>query len=157
MWIRPAGKAGFLRLICVPGVLLFDMARPKNLRQQRLGNEIRQYLADILRNFAEEVPELNGILIELTDVRLTPDLQQVRAYILTVPAERVEYCVRFLSQHQKELRYALAQQIRHFVKVMPTIQFFPDETELKARRIEELLQKLPPPASDDSDLSGAVS
>jgi ribosome-binding factor A len=124
------------------------MARPKNLRQQRLGGEIQQYLADILRSFAEEAPELNGILIELTEVRLTPDLQQVRAYLLTIPAEKLEYTVRFLNQYHKELRYALAQRIRHFVKVMPTIQFFPDETELKARRIEELLQKLPPPAAD---------
>jgi len=133
------------------------VARPKNLRQQRLSNEIHQYLADILRTFTEEVVELNGILIELTDVRLTPDLQKVRAYILTVPAEKVEYCVRLLNQHHKELRYALSQEIRHFVKVMPTIQFFPDETEIRARRIEELLRKLPPPASDDSDSSEAAS
>jgi len=132
------------------------MARPKNLRQQRLGNEIRQYLADILRTFSEEIPEFNGILVELTDVKLTADLQQVRAYILTVPAEKVEYCVRLLNQHHKELRYALAQQIRHFVKVMPTIQFFPDETEIKARRIEEILQKLPPP-SNSSDLGEGAS
>mgnify|MGYP001026931493 CR=1 FL=1 len=147
----------FARNILLPVVSLLIVARPKNLRQQRLGNEIRQYLADILRNFAEEVAELNGILIELTDVRLTPDLQQVRAYILTVPTDKVDYCVRFLNHHQKELRHALAQQIRHFVKVMPTIQFFPDETEIKARRIEELLQKLPPPASDSSESSEADS
>ncbi len=138
-------------------VLLLIMARPKNLRQQRLGNEIRQYLADILRTFGEENAELNGLLIELTDVRLTPDLQQVRAYILTVPAEKVDYCVRLLNQHHKELRYALAQKIRHFVKVMPTVQFFPDETEIKARRIEELLQKLPPSTSDSSDSGSKAS
>ena len=133
------------------------MARPKNLRQQRLGGEIHQYLADILRSFAEEAPELNGILIELTDVRLTPDLQQVRAYLLTIPTEKLEYTVRFLNQYHKELRYALAQRIRHFVKVMPTIQFFPDETELKARRIEELLKKLPPPAADNPDSGESAS
>ncbi len=131
------------------------MARPKNLRQQRLGGEIRQYLADILRSFAEETPELNGILIEVSDVRLTPDLQQVRAYLLTIPTEKLEYTVRFLNQYHKELRYALAQRIRHFVKVMPTIKFFPDETELKARRIEELLQKLPPPAADSDSRESA--
>jgi len=133
------------------------MARPKNLRQQRLGGEIHQYLADILRSFAEETPELNDILIELTEVRLTPDLQQVRAYLLTIPTEKLEYTVRFLNQYHKELRYALAQRIRHFVKVMPTIQFFPDETELKARRIEELLRKLPPPAADNPDSSESAS
>ncbi len=54
------------------------MARPKNLRQQRLAGEIHQYLADILRTFSEETPEMQGIFIELTDDRLTPDLQQVR-------------------------------------------------------------------------------
>jgi len=133
------------------------MARPKNLRQQRLGGEIHQYLADILRSFAEETPELNDILIELTEVRLTPDLQQVRAYLLTIPTEKLEYAVRFLNQYHKELRYALAQRIRHFVKVMPTIQFFPDETELKARRIEDLLRKLPPPTADNPDSGESAS
>ncbi len=133
------------------------MARPKNLRQQRLAGEIHQYLADILRTFSEEVPEMQGIFIELTDVRLTPDLQQVRGYILTVPADKVEYTVRLLNQYQKELRYALAQRIRHFVKVMPTVQFFLDETEIRARRIEELLRKLPPSAEGASDAGEAAS
>jgi ribosome-binding factor A len=91
----------------------------------------------------------------VSDVRLTPDLQQVRAYLLTIPTEKLEYTVRFLNQYHKELRYALAQRIRHFVKVMPTIKFFPDETELKARRIEELLQKLPPPAADSDSRESA--
>lgn len=120
----------------------------KNLRQQRLAGEIHKYLADILRTFGEQVPEVKATLIELTEVRLTPDLQQVRAYILTYPSERVGFIVRLLDQYRKEIRYALAQQIRHLVKVMPTVQFYVDETQLRARRIEELLKKLPPASEE---------
>ncbi len=121
---------------------------PKNLRQQRLSGEIHKYLADILRTFAEQVPDLKDVLIELTEVRLTPDLQQVRAYILTYSSDRAAFIVRLLRQYQKEIRYALSQQIRHLVKVMPTVHFYVDETQLHARRIEEVLKKLPPASEE---------
>ncbi len=131
------------------------MPRPKNLRQQRLAGELQQHIADIVRDFADQSPGMIGTMIEISEVRLTPDLQQVRAYALTRPPEKVVSVVRLLNQYQKEIRYALSQRIRHLVKVMPTVQFFVDEMEIQARRIEELLRKLPPPAADNGGMGTA--
>mgnify|MGYP000280092094 CR=1 FL=1 len=131
------------------------MARPPNLRQQRFAAEIKQYIADILHEAADEIPSLGEVLWDITDVRVTPDLQQVRVYLLVSPPEKMDFVVRLLNQHQKAMRYRLAQRIRHLVKVMPTVQFFVDEVELRARRIEEVLRNLPPPAKEESD--GATS
>lgn len=130
------------------------MARPPNLRQQRLAAEIKQYIADILREAADELPPLSEGLWDVTDVRLTPDLQQVRVYLLVSPQEKTDFIVRLLNQHQKMIRYRLAQRIRHLVKVMPTVQFFTDEVELRARRIEEVLRNLPPPAKEEGESTG---
>lgn len=124
------------------------MARPPNLRQQRFAAEMKRILSDIVREAVEELPELNSSLVEVSDVRVTPDLQQVRAYLLVSPSERQDFVVRLLNQHQKTIRYRLAQHIRDRVKVMPTVQFFADEVELRARRVEEILKNLPPPAQD---------
>lgn len=125
------------------------MARPPNLRQQRFAGEVKQYLADILREAADSLPELAGVLVEVSDVRVTADLQQVRAYLLISPKDKTAFVVRLLNQHQKTLRYHLAQRIRHLVKVMPTVQFFADEVELRARRVEEILRNLPPPGREE--------
>lgn len=124
------------------------MARPPNLRQQRFAAEMKRILSDIVREATEELPELSGALVEVSDVRVTPDLQQVRAYLLVSPSERQGFVVRLLNQHQKTIRYRLARHIRDRVKVMPTVQFFADEVELQARRVEEILKNLPPPAQD---------
>lgn len=127
------------------------MSRPPNLRQQRFASEVKRILGDILHEAAAEVPELADItLLEVSDVRVTPDLQQVRAYVLVTPKEKMDFVVRLLNQYHREFRHHLAQRIRHLVKVMPTLQFFADEVELRARRIEEILRNLPPPAKDDT-------
>ncbi|MCS7153129.1 MAG: ribosome-binding factor A [Bacteroidia bacterium] len=126
------------------------MARPPNLRQQRFAAEVKRILSDIIREAIEELPELSGLLVELSDVRVTADLQQVRAYLLVSPAQKQEFVVRLLNQHQKTIRYRLAQQIRNQVKVMPTVRFFADEVELRARRVEEILKNLPPPGKDEN-------
>lgn len=127
------------------------MSRPPNLRQQRFANEVKRILGDILHEAASEMPELADItLLEISDVRVTPDLQQVRAYVLVTPKEKMDFVVRLLNQYHREFRHHLAQRIRHLVKVMPTLQFFADEVELRARRIEEILRNLPPPAKDDT-------
>ncbi len=126
------------------------MARPPNLRQQRFAAEMKRILSDIVREAGEELPELHGMLVEVSDVRVTADLQQVRVYLLVSPTEKQDFVVRLLNQHQKTIRYRLAQQIRHQVKVMPTVQFFVDEVELRARRVEEILRNLPPPGRDST-------
>ncbi|MCX8112091.1 MAG: ribosome-binding factor A [Bacteroidia bacterium] len=129
------------------------MARPPNLRQQRFASEMKRYLSDIVREATDELPELSGVLVEVSDVRVTSDLQQVRAYLLVSPVEKQTFAVRLLNQHHKTIRYRLAQQIRNQVKVMPTVQFFADEVELRARRVEEVLKNLPPPGKDESSAS----
>lgn len=129
------------------------MARPPNLRQQRFAAEMKRILSDIVREASDELPELQGILVEVSDVRVTSDLQQVRGYLLVSPKEKQSFTVRLLNQHQKTIRYRLAQQIRHQVKVMPTVQFFADEVELRARRVEEILKNLPPPGRDSTEAS----
>lgn len=133
------------------------MKRPPNLRQQRFAAEIKRILGDVLREATDQLPELQGLLLELSDVRVTADLQQVRAYILVSPTDKMPFVVRLLNQHQRTLRYQLAQRIRHLVKVMPTVQFFPDEVELKARRVDEILRSLPPTGNSASDSEGPTS
>ncbi len=120
------------------------MKRPTNLRQQRFAAEVKRLLGDVLREATEQLPELQSLLVELSDVRVTADLQQVRAYVLVSPTEKMPFVVRLLNQHQRTIRYQLAQRIRHLVKVMPTVQFFADEVELRARRVDEILRGLPP-------------
>ncbi|MCS7162964.1 MAG: ribosome-binding factor A [Bacteroidia bacterium] len=126
------------------------MPRPPNLRQQRFAAEMKRELSDLLHGIRFELPELEQTLIEVTDVRVTPDLQQVRAYVLVVPSGRQEFVVRYLNQYQRILRHKLAQRIRHRVRVIPQLQFFLDEVELRARRVEEILRQLPPSGSSEA-------
>ncbi|MCS7297159.1 MAG: ribosome-binding factor A [Bacteroidia bacterium] len=124
------------------------MARPPNLRQQRFAAEMKRILSDIVREAGDQLPELSGCLVELSDLRVTSDLQHIRVYLLVSPAEKQEFVVRLLNQHQRTIRYLLAQRIKNQVRIMPTVQFYADEVEMRARRVEEILKNLPPPGRD---------
>jgi len=107
-------------------------------RPSRVGEQIREDLAELI---AREVHDPGIGFITITQVRVTPDLQQARAYYTTlgdVKARRETQ--RALERAVPFLRRQLGRRLR--LRRIPELQFFFDESIERQDRIEQILQEL---------------
>jgi len=110
-------------------------------RQKKFAKEILKELSQLLQR---EVEPLFGCLITLTNVRTTSDLQTVRAYLTTLPDSKMKEVLFYLEDNNKQIRYSLAKKIKNTVRVMPTLEFYEDDTMKEVNKIEDLFQKINP-------------
>ncbi len=107
-------------------------------RQLRVGEEIRHALADVLMR--GDVPWPDGAkapLVTVTEVKISPDLENATAYIMPLGGKRVAETVRAMNAAVGFFRYAVGKAVS--LRRVPTLKFVADESFEAANRIEELL------------------
>jgi ribosome-binding factor A len=107
-------------------------------RPTRVGEQIREDLAELI---AREVHDPGIGFITITQVQVTPDLQQARVYYTTLgdPKARRQ-SQRALERAAPFLRRHLGRRLR--LRRIPDLQFFFDESVERHDRIERILQEL---------------
>ena len=109
-------------------------------RQLRVGELVRHALSDVFSRNRISDPELDGVIVTVAEVRMTPDLKQ--ALVLATPlgigdAERI---IAALNRNKKFLRGAIGSALRQ-LKFMPDLQFVLDTRFEDDSRIDALLHK----------------
>lgn len=109
-------------------------------RQLQMGEEIRHALTLILQRGGFDDPMLmDGGRITVSEVSVSPDLKNAKAYVMTLGGEDFAETLKSLNTFAPQLRHELSQRIR--IKFMPTIAFLEDTTFANAEHIEALLRK----------------
>lgn len=118
----------------------FTVSKPgePTQRQLRVGEEIRHVLSMVLAKkiVFEDIPH-KGI-ITVTEVQISPDLKNARAFIMTLGGEDLDVVVAALNEHARQYRHEVAQCMN--IKFMPRLKFKPDLSYLQAQRVESLLR-----------------
>ena len=83
---------------------------------------------------------MNGVLVSVTSVRVSPDLSIARAYISVFPSERGGEIVKNLSGNMRAIRFELGGRLRHQLRIIPELKFFLDDSLDYLERIDELLK-----------------
>lgn len=91
--------------------------------------------------FQEETQKMRGVMISVTEVRVTPDLSSARVFLSIFPDEKADTIMAEIKQETSAIRGALGQRIRSQVRHIPELIFQKDVSEAYARRIDELLSK----------------
>ena len=112
---------------------------PFSQRQLRVGELIKQSLGQIFLRDEAKVPTLETKNITVTEVRMSPDLKNARAYVIPLGGKDTENTIDVLTKFSHLIRKALSKKID--MKFLPTVSFIGDKSFDYAEKIEKLIQK----------------
>ena len=106
-------------------------------RQNKVCRLIQKELSEI---FLLQTKAMNGVLVSVSTVRISPDMSIVRAYLSVFPSARAEEIVN-INNNSKSIRFELGTRVRHQLRIIPELKFFVDDSLDYVDRIDELLKK----------------
>ena len=107
-------------------------------RQLRVGEAVRHAVADILVIGSVHDSDLEGHIITVPEVRMSPDLKLATIYVMPLGGRDTEIVIAALERHKKFLRGEVARRIN--LKFAPDLRFRVDDRFDEAERIEKLLR-----------------
>jgi ribosome-binding factor A len=115
-----------------------DSAPGGSQRQLRVGEIVRHAMAEMLSQGSVHDPDLEGHIITVPEVRMSPDLKLATIYVMPLGGRDIDVVIAALERHKKFLRGELARRIN--LKFSPDVRFRVDERFDEAERIEKLLR-----------------
>jgi ribosome-binding factor A len=118
-------------------------------RQLRVGELVRHAMAELLTRGDVHDPVIEGHLITVPEVQMTPDMRLATIYIMPLGGRDAEDVVAVLESHKTFIRTEIAHRIN--LKFAPDIRFRVDNRFDEAARIDRLLHS--PAVARDLDAS----
>ena len=112
---------------------------PYSQRQLRVGELIKQSLGQIFLRNEAKVPSLITKNITVTEVRMSTDLKNAKAYVIPLGGKDKEKAVSVLTEFSHLIRKALSRKID--MKYLPKVSFVGDKSFDYAEKIEKLIKK----------------
>lgn len=110
----------------------------ESTRIQKIQRLIQKDLSEIFR---EDTAKMRGVIVSVSNVRVSPDLSIARVHLSVFPSERAQEIVDGVNQNVKTIRYALAQRVRNQLRKTPELVFYVDDSLDYIEHIDELLKK----------------
>ena len=116
-----------------------NSSTPFSQRQLRVGELVRQSLGQIFLRDEAKVPNLETKNITVTEVRMSADLKNARAYVVPLGGKNVDKTVSLLTEFSYLVRKALSKKLD--IKFLPKVFFIGDRSFDYAEKIEKLIKK----------------
>ena len=107
-------------------------------RTERINRQLEKELAEILR---QETAKTSGLMVSVSAVRTSADLSAARVYISVFPSEKGNEIIENISAQSSKVRSALAEKVRHQLRILPSLLFELDDTIDRMERIGQLLDR----------------
>ena len=105
-------------------------------RIQKISRLIQKELSEIFRL---ETAKMGGVIVSVSEVRVSPDLSIARAYLSIFPSEKAAEIMANIKRNDKSIRYALAQKVRYQLRKIPELYFHLDDSLDYIEHIDSLL------------------
>jgi ribosome-binding factor A len=110
------------------------------VRQQKYSKLILKELSDIF--LKEKFNILDNAFVTVADVKMSPDLSVATVYMSMTLAKDKNAVLAKINARKSEIRKALGNKIRNQARIVPQLNFFIDEIEENAQRIEDIIKNL---------------
>ena len=108
-----------------------------NQRQQRVAEEIRHVLANIIQRGELKDPQLMDLSVTVSEVRVSPDLKNATAFIAPLGGGGSEELATAMNRAAPFIRMRLGKELS--LKYLPKVIFEADKSFDYAQKIESIL------------------
>jgi len=105
-----------------------------NRRQRQVGEDMRRILGEMLSRQEIPDPELNGMSVTVTEVRVSADLREAKVFFLPLGGRDAERAGDALERNRGLLQRAVQR------KFAPRLRFVPDSSFDRFDAIDRLLR-----------------
>ncbi|HLR38611.1 MAG TPA: 30S ribosome-binding factor RbfA [Chitinophagaceae bacterium] len=109
-------------------------------RQKQIGQLVQQELGNVFQHLSLSM--INGALISISHVRMTPDLLEARVYISIFKGEDDEVVLEKIKEKHSAIKRELGNNLRHQLRRIPVLAFYLDDTLDYVFKMEEVFKKI---------------
>ena len=118
-------------------------------RQKQVGGLIQEEINLIFQRMGLNM--INGGMVSISSVKITPDLLEARIYLSVFNATDNQSVLKKIEDRAWEIKKELAARVRNQLRRIPEIKFFLDDTLDHVFKMEELFKQI---KTDESKGSG---
>ena len=107
-------------------------------RQLRVAQEIKRVITSVLERGDMRSEDIRNAFITVTEVRVSPDLKYVTAYVMTLNGKNLGLVLEMLNAEKGVFKKQIASKLQ--LRYTPDITFRADDTFAEVDRIEKLLR-----------------
>ncbi|MCX8481552.1 MAG: ribosome-binding factor A [Sediminibacterium sp.] len=109
-------------------------------RQLQVAALLKTELHDIFLRM--QLHFIQGSLVSISQVKITPDLLEARIYISIHPSENQDFTLNIIKEKHSEIKRHLAAKAKHQLRRIPEINFYLDDTLDYVFKMESIFQKI---------------
>ena len=111
----------------------------ESTRQNKVARMLQKDLGEIFQRLDRDV--LQGKMVTITVVRMSPDLSFAKVYLSIFPSEKNTEFIEHLKHYTKSIRNQVAQRVRNQLRIVPELAFYIDDSLDYVEKIDQLLKK----------------
>ena len=109
-------------------------------RQKQVAGVLHEELTSIFTKMGLNMIE--GSLVSISSVKVTPDLLEARIYLSLFPADKSEITLNRIEDASHEIKRTLASKVKHQLRRMPELKYFIDDTLEQVFKLEKLFEQI---------------
>jgi ribosome-binding factor A len=115
-------------------------------RQKQVAALLHEELSAIFQRLGLSM--LDGGLVSLSSVKITPDLYEARVYLSLFQVKDPKATLKKIEERGWEIKKELVQSIKQQLRIMPQLHYYLDDSLEYVDKIEDLFKKIKSPDSD---------
>lgn len=109
-------------------------------RQKQIGGLLQEEINLIFQHLG--LTMIDGAMISISAVKITPDLLEARIYLSVFPNKDPKKVLKLFADRKWEIKKELAARVKNQLRRIPELKFFLDDTLDHVFKMEELFKQI---------------
>ncbi len=112
----------------------------ETIRQRQVAKMIQLEMSELMQKDLPHI--LEGAMVTISGVRVTPDLYTARIYVSIYNHKNPDAVLEILEKSNKNIRGILGNKIKNKVRSIPQLEFFKDDSLEEVQKLEEIFKDI---------------